>query len=409
LFSGLDRLRFPKEDNNQWILQNILKSYLSDQAIHIFAPQLFPMDPIRIGISIGDPNGIGPEVVIKALSRDGVFDLVTPVIYASSAALSRYTNEELGPFKFDIVATAEEAEDGRISLIESFPEDIEYTPGEATEAGGKAAALSLERAVSDLKDNLLDALVTAPINKSVMPTDTFPYPGHTEMLTEQLGAEESLMFLVTDELRVGIVTNHIPVSEVAKAVTKAAIMKKLSIMDASLRADFGISRPVIAVLSLNPHAGDQGRIGQEDIKVVRPAVEAAKEKGILAMGPFPADGFFGAGKQNQFDAVLAMYHDQGLIPFKALSFGKGVNFTAGLPAIRTSPDHGTAYDLVGKDEASPESFLSAMFLARRTFLNREQHEEDSANPLTSRMHLVYKRKPKTGGGGKPAPKGKGKK
>jgi len=358
------------------------------------------MDPIRIGISIGDPNGIGPEVVIKALSREGTLDLVTPVIYASRAALSRYESEDLPPFEYTVVASGEEAEDGKISLVESFPEDLEYTPGEATAAGGRAAALSLERAVTELKDGMLDGLVTAPINKSVMPKEDFPYPGHTEMLTEQLGAEESLMFLVTDDLRVGVVTNHIPVSEVAGAVTKAAILKKLTIMDASLRADFGLQRPVIAVLSLNPHGGDDGRIGNEDITVVRPAVEEAKEKGILAMGPFPADGFFGSGKQNQFDAVLAMYHDQGLIPFKALSFGKGVNFTAGLPAIRTSPDHGTAYDLVGKDEASPESFLSALFLARRTFLNREQHEEDSANPLTSRMHLVYKRKPK-GKGGKP--------
>lgn len=364
------------------------------------------MEPIRIGISIGDPNGIGPEVVIKALSREGVLDLVTPVIYASRAALSRYESEDLPAFDYEVVNTGEDAEDGYISLVESFPEDLEYNPGEATEAGGRAAALSLERAVSELKSGMLDALVTAPINKSVMPKDAFPYPGHTEMLTQELGAEESLMFLVTDELRVGVVTNHIPVSEVAKAVTKAAILKKLDIMDASLRADFGLQRPVIAVLSLNPHAGDEGRIGDEDIKIVRPAVEAAKEKGILAMGPFPADGFFGSGKQNQFDAVLAMYHDQGLIPFKALSFGKGVNFTAGLPAIRTSPDHGTAYDLVGKDEASPESFLSAMFLARRTFLNREMHEEDTANPLKSRMHLVYKRKPK---GGKPEgkkPRGK---
>ena len=363
------------------------------------------MEPIRVGISIGDPNGIGPEVVIKALGREGVLDLVTPVVYASRAALSRYATEEHPALDYTVVGSAEEAEDGEVSLVEAFAEDLDYHPGEATEAGGRAAALSLERAVAELKDGQLDALVTAPINKSVMPAGDFPYPGHTEMLTEQLGTEESLMFLVTDDLRVGVVTNHIPVSEVAAAVTKEAILKKLEIMDASLRADFGIHRPVIAVLSLNPHAGDEGRIGDEDIKVVRPAVEAAKEKGLLAMGPFPADGFFGSGKQQKFDAVLAMYHDQGLIPFKALSFGKGVNFTAGLPAIRTSPDHGTAYDLVGKDEASPESFLSALFLARRTFLNRERHEEDSANPLTSRMHLVYKKRPK-GKGGKPGGKGK---
>lgn len=356
------------------------------------------MEPLRIGISIGDVNGVGPEVVVKALSREGILDLVTPVIYASAAALDQYQPHGRGTvFSYEVINQADDAEDGRISLIECLPTDTVFTPGEATESGGRAAAAALERAVADLKDNQLDALVTAPINKSVMPPDSFPYPGHTEMLTTQLGAEESLMFLVANDLRVGVVTNHIPVSQVAQAVTKAAILRKLEIMDKSLRSDFGLARPVIAVLSLNPHGGDDGRIGDEDIRVVRPAVEAAKEKGILAMGPFPADGFFGSGKQNSYDAVLAMYHDQGLIPFKALSFGKGVNFTAGLPAIRTSPDHGTAYDIVGKDEAAPDSFISALFLAREAFLNRERYAEDTANPLTSRMHLVYKRKPKSGG------------
>ncbi len=364
------------------------------------------MDPLRIGISIGDVNGVGPEVVIKALAREGILDLITPVIYGAAAALEQYL--PMVPavdFDYTTIAQADDAEDGVINLVECLPEGTVFTPGEATESGGRAAAAALARAVEELKSGQLDALVTAPINKSVMPADAFPYPGHTEMLTTSLGAAESLMFLVTDELRVGIVTNHIPVSEVAKAVTKSAILKKLDIMDQSLRADFGINRPVIAVLSLNPHAGDEGRIGDEDIKVVRPAVEEAKSKGILAMGPFPADGFFGSGKQQQFDAVLAMYHDQGLIPFKALSFGKGVNFTAGLPAIRTSPDHGTAYDIVGKNEAAPESFIAALFLARETYLNRERHTEDTANPLTSRMHLVYKRKPKSGatkGGGQAA-------
>ena len=370
-------------------------------------------DPLRIGISIGDVNGVGPEVIVKALTRDGVLDLITPVIYGSPAALAQYEAADDAPeFAYETVANAEEAEDGFINLVDCLPTDLAFTPGEATEAGGRAAAASLARAVAELKDGQLDGLVTAPINKSVMPTDVFPYPGHTEMLTTELGAEESLMFLVTDDLRVGVVTNHIPVSEVAKAVTKEAILKKLKIMDRSLRADFGLARPVIAVLSLNPHGGDEGKIGTEDITVVRPAVEQAKKDGILAMGPFPADGFFGAGKQNQFDAVLAMYHDQGLIPFKALSFGKGVNFTAGLGGIRTSPDHGTAYDIVGQDKADPASFLAALFLARRAFLNREQYTADTANPLKSRMHLVYKKKPRGGKpgqqGGKPgARKGKG--
>ena len=368
------------------------------------------MTQLQIGISIGDPNGIGPEVVIKALAREEILELVTPVIYASEAILNSYTGSAAEGFAFEVITSAEEATDGVVNLIKVIPEDLPLRPGEATEDGGRAAALSLEAAVADLKEHNIDALVTAPINKAVMPTDDFPYPGHTEMLTEKLGAEESLMFLVTDELRVGVVTNHIPVSEVAANVTKAAILKKLKIMDAALRADFGLDRPVIAVMGLNPHASDAGKIGQEDIKIVRPAVEAAKKEGIMAMGPFPADGFFGAGKQYDFDAVLAMYHDQGLIPFKALSFGKGVNYTAGLPAIRTSPDHGTAYDLVGEDTASPESFIAALFRAHEAFQHRARHEEDAANPIGSYTHLVYKKKPrggKDGGGQRRGGKGGG--
>ncbi|PPK87413.1 4-hydroxythreonine-4-phosphate dehydrogenase [Neolewinella xylanilytica] len=361
------------------------------------------MDPLRIGISVGDINGIGPEVIVKALSRRGILELFTPVIYAGAEVFARFADT----FAFSVVDNAEAAEDGEISLVPCWDEAVEASPGAATKAGGIAAARSLERVVDELKAGHLDALVTAPINKSVMPRDAFPYPGHTEMLTERLGAEESLMFLVSDDLRVGVVTNHIPVSEVAGAVTKAKILEKLEIMDRSLRADFARDKPLIAVLALNPHAGDQGRIGKEDEEVVRPAIEAAKAAGIMALGPFPADGFFGSGNFKKYDGVLAMYHDQGLIPFKALSFGKGVNFTAGLPVIRTSPDHGTAYDLVGQDIASPDSFLAALFLARETYLNRERYEEDHANPLEDRMHLVYKRKsrsdkskPKGGGRGK---------
>ncbi len=362
------------------------------------------MDALRIGITVGDVNGIGPEVIVKALSRRGILDLVTPVVYASEAVFAPYLAEE-SELEFVTIPDAESAEEGTVSLISCWNGDPELSPGQATEAGGRAAARSLERAVDDLKEGRIDALVTAPINKSVMPKDDFPYPGHTEMLTARLEASESLMFLVADELRVGVVTNHIPVSEVAGRVTQAKILEKLKIMDLSLRADFAIVKPLIGVLALNPHAGDEGRIGNEDDKVVRPAVEKAKEEGIMAFGPYPADGFFGSGNYRKFDAVLAMYHDQGLIPFKALSFGNGVNFTAGLSAIRTSPDHGTAYDLVGQDRASPDSFLAALFLARETFANRERYTEDTANPLESRMHLVYKRKPraesrKGGRGGK---------
>ena len=350
------------------------------------------MDPLRVGISVGDINGIGPEVIVKALAREEMLDLFTPILYAAPEVFADYGLD------FTKVGGAQEVEAGTIGLVRCWEGEVEASPGQATPAGGRAAAQSLERAVADLKEGRIDALVTAPINKSVMPPDDFPFPGHTEMLTTRLEADESLMFLVTDELRVGVVTNHIPVAEVAAAVTKEKIVQKLKIMDRSLRMDFGIQKPLIGVLALNPHAGDDGRIGKEDGTVVRPAIEAAKEDGILAMGPYPADGFFGSGNFKKFDAVLAMYHDQGLIPFKALSFGKGVNFTAGLPAIRTSPDHGTAYDLVGQDKASPASFLAALFLARDTFRHRQQYLEDTANPLESRMHLVYKRTSKEGGG-----------
>ena len=368
------------------------------------------MDPLRVGISIGDINGIGPEVIVKALQRAEMLELFTPVLYAAPEVFADYATEA-GPFTPATVSDARDAAEGTISLVRCWDTPIDPTPGEATAAGGRAAALSLERAVADLEAGAIDALVTAPINKSVMPADTFPFPGHTEMLTTRLAAEESLMFLVTDELRVGVVTNHIPVAEVAAAVTQKKIVEKLTIMDRCLRMDFGLQKPLIGVLALNPHAGDDGRIGKEDSTVVRPAIETAQAAGILAMGPYPADGFFGSGNFKKFDAVLAMYHDQGLIPFKALSFGKGVNFTAGLPAIRTSPDHGTAYDLVGQDKASPDSFLAALFLARDTFRNRQQYLEDTANPLESRIHLVYKRKSKEGGGkrgGGKRPGGKGK-
>ena len=357
------------------------------------------MDPLRIGISVGDINGIGPEVIVKALSRRGILELITPVIYAAPEIFAAYGED----FAFATLDDAEEAEEGAVSLIRCWDDALEASPGQPSETGGKAAAYSLARVVDDLKAGKLDGVVTAPINKSVMPREAFPFPGHTEMFTERLDAKESLMFLVADELRVGLVTNHIPVSEVAAAVTKEKIVEKLQIMDRSLRADFGIVKPLIGVLALNPHGGDEGRIGKEDQQVVRPAIEAAKQAGILAMGPYPADGFFGSGNYRKFDAVLAMYHDQGLIPFKALSFGKGVNFTAGLPAIRTSPDHGTAYDLVGQDKASPDSFLAALFLARETAINRERYEEDTAHPLEDRMHLVYKRKAR---GGKPRGRGK---
>ncbi|PHI18781.1 4-hydroxythreonine-4-phosphate dehydrogenase PdxA [Lewinellaceae bacterium SD302] len=348
-----------------------------------------------IGISIGDPNGIGPEVILKTLGNREVTKILTPVIYASAALLDAC--QELLDIKisYQEVTAEDEIVEGRINLVNCLDETIELSIGQSTAAGGKVAASSLEKAVADLKSGRINGLVTAPINKANMPKEDFPFPGHTEFLTTRLEAETNLMFLVTEELRVGLVTNHVPVAEVARQISKPLILAKLAQMDKTLRRDFGIEKPLLAVLALNPHAGDNGVIGQEDDKIVRPAVYEAKRKGHLVMGPYPADGFFGSGKHLKVDGILAMYHDQGLVPFKALSFGQGVNFTGGLPAIRTSPDHGTAYDIAGKGVADAGSFRQALFLAHEAVVNRRNYDEDTANPL---VHREQPRKPKKKGG-----------
>lgn len=360
-----------------------------------------------IGISIGDPNGIGPEIIIKTLSNRGVMKLLTPVLYANTALIDEWC-EKLGTtLVYHVVKEQEDIIDGKINLVNCVDE-IELSIGVSHANGGKTAAQSLEKAVADLKNERIDGLVTAPINKSNMPKENFPFPGHTEFLTTRLEAETSLMFLVSDELRVGLVTNHVPVAEVATKVNKQVILAKLAQMDLTLRRDFGIEKPLLAVLALNPHAGDNGVIGQEDDKIVRPAVFDAKKKGHLVMGPYPADGFFGSGKHLKVDGILAMYHDQGLVPFKALSFGQGVNFTGGLPAIRTSPDHGTAYDIAGQGIADASSFRRALFLAHEAIVNRASYDEDTANPLQPQERQKKRKgKPQQQKGGK-APKQKGK-
>lgn len=359
-----------------------------------------------IGISCGDPNGVGPEVILKTLGHSGVLQLLTPVVYASEALLTEWRNRL--DLRLSLVPLNDEADPqpGKINLVECL-DPVELSVGHPTAAGGRAAAQSLERAVADLKNERIDGLVTAPINKSVMPKEDFPFPGHTEFLTTRLAAQTNLMLLVADELRVGLVTNHLPVAEVAAAITEELILRKIAELDKSLRRDFGLEKPLMAVLALNPHAGDGGLIGSEDDKIVRPAVYAAKQKGHLVMGPYPADGFFGSGKHHKFDGILAMYHDQGLAPFKALSFGRGVNYTGGLPAIRTSPDHGTAYDIAGQNLADPTSFRNALFLAHAAVINRAAYDEETANPLPRRQR-PDKRKGKGGKAGKP-PQGASKK
>lgn len=346
------------------------------------------MNKVKIGISIGDINGIGLEVVLKTLANPDIVNLCTPVIYGSAKIISYHKNIVNIDLQFSTTKNAEKLHLNKINIVNCWQENVNITLGKPTEQGGKYAYRSLEVAVHDLKNGMIDALVTAPINKEAMQMANFPFPGHTEYLTQTLSSKESLMFMINDHLRIGLATNHIPVRDIANVLTKELLLNKLRIMNETLKKDFGIERPVIAVLGLNPHASDAGLIGEEEETLIRPAIVESKKKGMMVMGPFPADGFFGSGKYKKFDAVLAMYHDQGLVPFKVLSFGNGVNYTAGLSVVRTSPDHGTAYDIVGKNEADPTSFRQALFAAISIAQNRMDYEDMHANAL------VKKEKPK---------------
>jgi 4-phospho-D-threonate 3-dehydrogenase / 4-phospho-D-erythronate 3-dehydrogenase len=335
----------------------------------------------KIGITIGDLNGIGLEVILKTLSDEKMLAFCTPVIYGSSKVVSYHKNIVQVEFQYVPIRHASEVQEGKINVVNCWQENVNITLGKLSDQSGKYAAEALAAATEDLKNGLIDCLVTAPINKKAMEMADFPFPGHTEYLTEALGATESVMLMVADDLRVGLVTNHLPLHKVAENVTRERILQKIQILHKTLRVDFGIEKPTIAVLGLNPHAGDDGALGSEEIDIIRPAIEDAKAKGILAMGPYAADGFFGSSQFAKFDAILAMYHDQGLVPFKAISFGAGVNFTAGLSAVRTSPDHGTGYDIAGQNVADPSSFRRAMFLALDLSRNRAEYTEDHANQL----------------------------
>lgn len=340
------------------------------------------MSKIRIGISIGDINGIGLEVILKTLSDERIVNYFVPVIYGSSKVISYHKNiVQVESFLFNTIRSPEEIEEDKVNIINCWKENVSIKLGKVTEQGGKYAFLSLEQAVEDLKKGIIDGLVTAPINKKAMQLTGFPFPGHTEYLTQAFDVKESLMFLVNDTLRVGLVTNHLPIRAIPKAITEDHILEKIEIMYETLKIDFGIDFPRIAVLALNPHAGDGGLIGDEEYNIIIPAIERAKARDILAIGPYPADGFFGSGQYKKFDGILAMFHDQGLIPFKTLSFGSGVNYTAGLPVVRTSPDHGTAYDIAGTNMADPTSFRTALFLAFDIIRNRRQYMQMHENPL----------------------------
>ncbi len=331
-------------------------------------------DRLIIGISLGDYNGIGPEVILKALQYNRLQKICTPVIYGSMRILNRYRNLlNLKDWNLNGVQTVGQISHKLTNVITCWPDqNQDILPGQVTPEAGQAALACLQRAVDDLKDGKIDALVTAPINKNNIQSEEFKFPGHTEYLAEQFGVQDNLMFLVSQTLRVGVVTGHVPLGRVRQNITKERIAQKLTLMMQSLEQDFGIEKPKIAVLGLNPHAGEEGLLGNEENDIIKPVLAEWRNKGQLVFGPYPADGFFGTRAYTKFDAVLAMYHDQGLIPFKAIAFEEGVNFTAGMPAVRTSPDHGTAYDIAGKDLADETSMLQAIYTAIDVARNRKE-------------------------------------
>lgn len=348
-----------------------------------------------IGITQGDTNGIGYEIIIKALSDARILDMCIPVVYGSSRAFGFYKKllGDVEQIQTNIINGAVDAQNKRINIINCVPDNLMIDPGQQTEDGSKGAVISLERAVADLKEGHIDALVTAPFNKQGVNSVGFKYPGHTEYLISEFGAKDGLMLLYSDTFRIGLVTGHIPISKVSSELNTESILSKLRVMNESMIKDFNIVRPKLAVLGLNPHSGDKGLLGGEEERVILPAIKQANEEGILAFGPYPPDGFFGNGMQYKFDAVLAMYHDQGLIPFKALAFDSGVNFTAGLPVIRTSPDHGTAYELAGTGKANAMPMLSAIYSAIDFVKNRALYYEMRKDPLTVKLSDIGGKEP----------------
>ncbi|RUT73344.1 4-hydroxythreonine-4-phosphate dehydrogenase PdxA [Ancylomarina longa] len=337
---------------------------------------------IKVGITHGDINGIGYEVIMKTLMDNRIFELCTPIIYGSPKVAAYHRKAlNIDNFSLNNINEANEAHPRRANIINCVDENIKVELGKSTKSAGMSSFQALELAVSDLKKGDIDVLVTAPINKKNIQSKDFDFPGHTEYLESKLESGKSLMLLISNKLRVGVVAGHVPISKVPEKITKDNILSKLDVLNDSLLRDFGIRRPQIAVLSLNPHAGDNGLIGSEEEEIIIPALEEARKKGIMALGPFPADGFFGSDAYSKFDAILAMYHDQGLAPFKALAFDSGVNFTAGLSKIRTSPAHGTAYSIAGLNNASEKSFREALYLALDVYRSRAGYEEVSKDPL----------------------------
>ncbi|HEY9177650.1 MAG TPA: 4-hydroxythreonine-4-phosphate dehydrogenase PdxA [Flavipsychrobacter sp.] len=335
-----------------------------------------------IGITIGDINGIGPEVIIKTLADNRLLELCTPVIFSSNKVINYYRRAvEDQHFNFHSTKDLGNLSHKQVNVFNCWEEEVPIQPGALTEAGGKYAVRSLMVAAQCLKDGQLDAIVTAPIHKSNTQVPDFPYTGHTPFFKDKFGAKDVLMLLYHNQLRVALATEHIPVSKIAGYITKEALTSKLNLLKDSLLKDFGIMKPKIAVLGLNPHAGDNGSIGDEDKNIITPLIEQMQQQGNLVYGPYAADAFFARGSYTEFDAVLAMYHDQGLVGFKTLAQGMGVNYTAGMPVVRTSPDHGTAFDIAGKNIADESSFREAVFQAIDILRQREEYATNTANPL----------------------------
>lgn len=342
---------------------------------------------IRVGITHGDINGVGYEVILKTFSDPTMLELCTPVVYGSPKVAAYHRKAMEIQTSFSIVNSAEEVQDGRVNVVNCIEEELKVELTKPTPEAGKTALAALERALADYREGLFDVLVTAPINKHTIQSDAFHFPGHTEYIEERVGeGQKALMILLKGDFRVALVTGHVPVRDIAGELTKELIMEKMEIFHRSLKKDFGIDNPRIAVFSLNPHAGDNGLLGTEEQEVIIPAMKEMIARGVQCFGPYPADGFMGSGNYTHFDGILAMYHDQGLAPFKALAMDEGVNFTAGLPIVRTSPAHGTAYGIAGKGIASEDSFRQAVYVAMDVFRNRAWEKEISARPLRKQYY-----------------------
>lgn len=331
---------------------------------------------LKVGITVGDFNGIGPELIINAFRHQHLREICTPIIYGAPRVLNVYRKlMNVDRFSYNVIQTPDQAQPRKISVIDCINVSGRIEPGRPDQDSGLAAFQALDAATKDLRDGYIDALVTMPIDKHYIQNEDFKFPGHTEFLTEAFDVSDSLMFMVHERLKVGVVTGHVPLKKVSENISIDKIIRKIKMMEHSLRMDFNLERPKIAVLGLNPHAGDNGLLGKEEQEKIQKAVEKCANEKMLVLGPYSADGFFASGTYRKFDGILAMYHDQGLIPFKLIAGFEGVNFTAGLPAVRTSPDHGPAFGLVGKDQASPDSFIHALYTAVDVYHRREENQE----------------------------------